>query len=86
MARETRGRRAGWVPESGRTDLGIPESISARKNLPARKRCPARARLSALWQWLQWGLGFRRLLLLLTVLRESYVEGTAFSGGCLHMY
>ena len=27
------------------------------------------------------GLGFRRLLLLLTVLRESYVEGTTLSGG-----
>ena len=25
VARETRGRRAEWVPESGRTDLGIPE-------------------------------------------------------------
>ena len=45
--------RAGWVPESGRTDLGIPEEtgvfarkiLPARKNLPARKRFPARKRL-----------------------------------------
>ena len=35
----------------------------------------------ALWQLLRYGLGFKQLLLLLTVLRESYVEGTAFSGG-----
>ena len=45
VSRETRGRRAGWVPESGRTDLGIPEEtgvlawkvLSARNVLPARK-------------------------------------------------
>ena len=49
------------------------ESLSAWNNLPARKRFPARARLPALWQLLRWGLEFRRLLLLLTVLRESYV-------------
>ena len=47
MARETCGRRAGWVPESGRTDLGIPEEagvlarkvLSAWKVLPAPKAC-----------------------------------------------
>ena len=79
-----------WNKEaSGRTDLGIPEEtgvsarivLPARKNLSARKRFPARKRLPALWQLLRWGLAFRRLLLLLTVQRESYVEGTTFSGG-----
>ena len=75
--RGTRGSRAGWVPESGRTDLGIPEEtgvfvrkvLPARKKFPARKRFPVHKRLPEL----RWGLAFRRLLLLLTVLRESYV-------------
>ena len=44
VARETRARRAGWVPESGRTDLGIPEEagVLARKLSYARKVLPAR--------------------------------------------
>ena len=44
VARETRGRRAGWVPESGRTDLGILEEtgVLARKVLSVRKVLPAR--------------------------------------------
>ena len=29
VARESRGRRAGWVSESGRTDLGIPEEAGS---------------------------------------------------------
>ena len=66
-------------------DLGIPEEtgkvLPTRKNLPAQKRLPAWKRLPALWQWLRWGLAF-----IITVLRESYVEGITFSGGVLHMY
>ena len=44
VARETRGRRAGRVPESGRTDLGIPEEagVLARKVPYAQKVLPAR--------------------------------------------
>ena len=58
VSRKTRGSRAGWVPEFGRTDLGIPEEtrvfarkvLQARKNLPAQKRFPVQKRLPALWQ------------------------------------
>ena len=44
VTRETRGRRAGWVPESGRTDLVIPEEagVLARKVPYAQKVLPAR--------------------------------------------
>ena len=43
VAREARGSHAGWVPESGRTDLGIPEEtgVFALKVLAARKVLPA---------------------------------------------
>ena len=54
--------------------------LECTEELASAKRFPARARLPTLWQYLWWGLGFK-LLLLLTVLRESHVEGTTFSGG-----
>ena len=52
------GNCAGWIPESGRADLGIPEEtgvserkvLPARMNLPARKNLPALKRLPAPWQ------------------------------------
>ena len=56
---------------------------SAQKVLPARKNLPARKILPALWQLLRWGLTLRRLLCIITAMRESYVEGTTFTGGLL---
>ena len=46
-ARKASGNCAGRIPESGRSDLGIPmqTGVSARKVLPARKNLPARKRL-----------------------------------------
>ena len=43
------GTIAGWFPESGRTDLEIPEEsgVPARKVLPAQKNLPAWKRLPA---------------------------------------
>ena len=44
VAGETCESRAGWVPESGRTDLGIYEEMGVfmRRVLVARKVLPAR--------------------------------------------
>ena len=44
VAKDTRGRHAGWVSESGRMDLGIPEEagVLARKVLSAGKSCRRR--------------------------------------------
>ena len=58
VAGKTRGSRAGWVPESGRTDLGIPEetgclcvessgcaeSPAGTGSLSARKNLPEQKR------------------------------------------